>query len=99
MSIGSRASAEFLGTFWLVLGGWLAIAPTATTSFFGVKNYARNYGLVFFAYGVGAILGGLISGAAKDTFGSYAIAFYPTAGLAVLGMIIAFVLLKPPKKA
>ena len=88
----------FIG-FWLVLGGWLAIAPTATTSFFGVKNYARNYGLVFFAYGVGAILGGLISGAAKDTFGSYAIAFYPTAGLAVLGMIIAFVLLKPPKKA
>ena len=34
----------FVG-FWLVLGGWLAIAPTATTSFFGVKNYAKNYGL------------------------------------------------------
>jgi len=88
----------FIG-FWLVLGGWLAIAPTSTTIFFGIKNYARNYGVVFMAYGVGAILGGLISGAAKDTFGSYAIAFYPTAGLAVLGMIIAFMLLKPPKKA
>jgi len=45
----------FIG-FWLVLGGWLAIAPTATTIFFGVKNYAKNYGLVFFAYGIGAIL-------------------------------------------
>jgi len=88
----------FVG-FWLVLGGWLAIAPTATTTFFGVTNYARNYGLVYFAYGVGAILGGIISGAAKDTFGSYAIAFYPTAGLAVVGLIIAFVLLKPPKMA
>jgi MFS family permease len=88
----------FIG-FWLVLGGWLAIAPTATTTFFGVKNYARNYGLVFFAYGIGAILGGIIAGQAKDTFGSYAVAFYPTAGLAVVGMVIAFMLLKPPKKA
>lgn len=87
----------FIG-FWLVLGGWLAIAPTATTAFFGVKNYARNYGLVYFAYGAGAILGGIISGAAKDTFGSYAIAFYPTAGLAVLGMLIAMTMLKTPVK-
>jgi MFS family permease len=88
----------FIG-FWLVLGGWLAIAPTATTIFFGVKNYAKNYGLVFFAYGLGAILGGIIAGQAKDTFGSYAVAFYPTAGLAVIGMIIAFTLMKPVKKA
>ncbi len=50
----------FIG-FWLCLGGWLAIAPTATTTFFGVKNYAKNYGLVYFAYGIGAILGGIIA--------------------------------------
>jgi MFS family permease len=87
----------FIG-FWLCLGGWLAIAPTATTSFFGVRNYAKNYGLVYFAYGVGAILGGIISGQAKDTFGSYAVAFYPTAALAVVGIVIAFLLLKPAKK-
>jgi OFA family oxalate/formate antiporter-like MFS transporter len=88
----------FIG-FWLCLGGWLAIAPTATNTFFGVKNYAKNYGLVFIAYGVGAILGGIVSGQAKDAFGSYAVAFYPTAALAIVGMVIAFVLLKPPKKA
>ncbi|HUH66246.1 MAG TPA: OFA family MFS transporter [Syntrophales bacterium] len=87
----------FIG-FWLCLGGWLAIAPTATTSFFGVKNYAKNYGLVYFAYGLGAILGGIISGQAKDAFGSYAVAFYPTAALAAVGIVIAFLLLKPPKK-
>jgi MFS family permease len=87
----------FIG-FWLCLGGWLAIAPTATNTFFGVKNYAKNYGLVFLAYGAGAILGGIVSGQAKDTFGSYAVAFYPTAGLAIVGIIIAFLLLKPPKR-
>jgi len=90
-------AAAFMG-FWLCLGGWLAIAPTATATFFGMKNYARNYGVVFFAYGIGAILGGLISGKAKDIFGSFTFAFYPTAGLAVLGIIIAALFIKPPQK-
>jgi MFS family permease len=88
-------AVAFMG-FWLCLGGWLAIAPTATATFFGINNYARNYGVVFFAYGIGAILGGLISGKAKDIFGSFTFAFYPTAGLAVLGIVIAALLIKPP---
>jgi MFS family permease len=89
---------SFIG-FWLCLGGWLAIAPTATATFFGMKNYARNYGVVFFAYGLGAIIGGMISGKAKDVFGTYTFAFYPTAALAIIGLVLAFALLKPPKKA
>jgi MFS transporter, OFA family, oxalate/formate antiporter len=84
--------------FWLCLGGWLAIAPAATASFFGMKNYARNYGVVFFAYGLGAIIGGLISGFAKDLFGSFTVAFKPTAVLSAVGILLAFVFLKPPKK-
>ncbi len=88
----------FIG-FWLCLGGWLAIAPTATAAFFGMKNYARNYGVVFFAYGIGAIVGGIISGQAKDVFGTYTYAFYPTAALAVIGLVLAVLLLKPPKRA
>jgi len=84
--------------FWLCLGGWLAIGPAATATFFGLEGYAQKYGLVFSAYGLGAIIGGIISGMAKDTFGSYIKAFYPTAVLAVFGIIVAFALLKPPKK-
>ena len=88
---------SFIG-FWLCLGGWLAIAPTATATFFGMKNYARNYGVVFFAYGLGAIIGGVISGQAKDVFGTYTYAFYPTAVLAGVGLVLAFIILKTPKK-
>jgi OFA family oxalate/formate antiporter-like MFS transporter len=88
----------FIG-FWLCFGGWLAIAPTATVTYFGVKNNARNYGTVFFAYGIGAIIAGLISGFAKDIFGTYTYAFYPTAVLAVVGLVLAFALIKPPTKA
>lgn len=85
--------------FWLCLGGWLAIAPTATAAFFGMKNYTRNYGVVFFAYGLGAILGGIISGQAKDLFGSFTYAFIPTAILAVIGIILSILLIKKPEPA
>ena len=82
--------------FWLCLGGWLAIAPAATATFFGMRHYSRNYGTIFFAYGLGAILGGIISGHAKDWFGSYTYAFVPTAVLALVGIAIAIVFLDRP---
>jgi MFS family permease len=86
------------GLFWLSLGGWLAIAPTATLSLFSPANYTKNYGIVFTAYGVGAIAGTLIAGSAKDIFGSYKFAFYPTAILAVVGIIVATFALVPAAK-
>jgi MFS family permease len=84
---------------WLCLGGWLAIAPAATASYFGTKDYARNYGLVFTAYGVGAIIGNLMAGAAKDTLGGYVNVFPYVAILAAVGIVVAFVMLKPPRPA
>ena len=37
-----------------------------------------------------------ISGHAKDWFGSYTYAFYPTAGLAAVGIVLAMLCLAPP---
>jgi MFS family permease len=104
LMLGAGAGSTWLYTvsfagFWLCLGGWLAIAPTATATFFGLEHHARNYGTVYFAYGIGAILGGIISGHAKDMFGSYVYAFYPTAGLAAVGIAVALVCLTPPRTA
>lgn len=84
-------------TLWLCLGGWLALAPTSTGIFFGKHYYAQNYGIVYTAYGVGAILGTLISGNIKDITGSYLGAFPIVAGFAVLGLLIAAVGLNPAK--
>ncbi|MEA5417695.1 OFA family MFS transporter [Spirulina sp. CCNP1310] len=81
--------------FWFCLGGWLAIAPTTTLRFFNPDHYAQNYGIVFTAYGVGALIGTLTAGQIRDWFGSYTYAFYPMAGLAILGIILATFLLKP----
>jgi MFS family permease len=83
---------------WMCLGGWLAMAPTSTGIFFGKKYYAQNYGIVYTAYGAGAILGTLISGNIKDITGSYLDAFPIVAGLALLGMIIAAIGLNPVKR-
>jgi len=83
---------------WGCLGGWLAIAPTATASYFGIKDNARNYGLVFTAYGAGAVIGNLLAGQIKDIFGAYTNVFPIVAVLALVGIIVAFFTMKPPVK-
>ncbi|MFP4020844.1 MAG: OFA family MFS transporter [Halanaerobium sp.] len=80
--------------FWLNLGGWLAIAPAATSYFFGKENYSKNYGYLFTAYGVGAVIGNLFSGRIRDLMGSYQFVFYPTLIIAALGIIISLLFLK-----
>jgi MFS family permease len=84
---------------WLNLGGWLAIAPTATKIFFGTKTYGGNYGLVFTAYGAGAILGTMSSGMLKDMTGTYLSVFPVVMALALVGLVIAGIALQPLKKA
>jgi len=101
MFAGPGTSALYIACFacfWLCLGGWLAIAPTSTATFFGIKFNARNYGIMLLAYGIGAILANFISGFANDLFGSYLRAFIPVGALAFAGIFIALFLLKPPKK-
>jgi MFS transporter, OFA family, oxalate/formate antiporter len=80
--------------FWFCLGGWLAIAPTTTLRLFNPDHYAQNYGIVFTAYGVGALIGTLSAGQIRDWFGSYTLAFYPMAFLAMVGIVVASTMLK-----
>ena len=78
--------------FWFNLGGWLAIAPTSTSAMFGSRNYSRNYGVVFTAYGIGAIAGVLASGLLLDVSGSIANVFLFVAFLCILGFTITLLL-------
>lgn len=74
---------------WMCLGGWLAIAPTATAAMVPPADYARTYGFIFTAYGVGALLGTLSTGSIRDLLGSYRFAFVPMAALALAGLLLA----------
>jgi OFA family oxalate/formate antiporter-like MFS transporter len=82
---------------WGCLGGWLAIAPTTTGCYFGTGDYPRCYGVLFLAYGAGAIAGPQLAGFIKTSTGSYIGVFPYVMVLAVIGFIIAFTMLKPPK--
>jgi len=82
---------------WGCLGGWLAIAPTATASYFGTCDYPRCYGVMFLAYGAGGIAGPQLAGFIKTSTGSYMGVFPYVLVLAVIGLGIAFALLKPPQ--
>lgn len=75
--------------FWLNLGAWLAIAPASTNKLFGPKNYAANFGILFTAYGIGAIIQGLISGYIKEHFGSYEYIFYPIILFAIIALVVS----------
>jgi MFS family permease len=81
---------------WGSLGGWLAIAPTATASYFGTRDYPRCYGVVFLAFGAGAIAGPQLAGFIRTTTGNYLGVFPCVLASAVIGFVVAFFLMKPP---
>jgi MFS family permease len=92
MLVAGTKTALYVMTFallWLALGGWLAVAPAASAIMFGSRNHAKNYGIIFTAYGVGAVIGVLVSGSIRDTTGSYHMVFYPMMISAVLGLILS----------
>ncbi len=80
--------------FWFNLGGWLAIAPTSTLALFGIKHYSQNYGVVFTAYGIGAVFGVLSSGRLIDLFQDYRYVFYYVIILCLIGILTTSKLIK-----
>ncbi|MCF7926216.1 MAG: MFS transporter [Candidatus Izimaplasma sp.] len=73
--------------FYINFGGWLALAPGATLRLFGKPHYSLNYGLMFTAYGLGALIGTLFSGFII-TFINLESLFLIMIFLAIIGIII-----------
>lgn len=98
MSFADSGSIVLFGIafsiFWFNVGGWLAIVPTATGMLYGAKHYSQNYGVVFTAYGIGAILGVLGSGLILDIFKNYYFIFCLVIGLCFAGCLVTFKLIK-----
>lgn len=57
------------GLFWFNLGAWLSIVPATIKELYGIKQYAKKYGTMFTAYGVGSVVGTAISGFMMDILG------------------------------
>ena len=78
-------------------GGVIALFPAAVAFEFGIKYLNSNYAVMNTAYGMGAVLGPMMAGAALDRTGGYALAFAGAAALLFSALAISF--LKCPTPA
>jgi OFA family oxalate/formate antiporter-like MFS transporter len=75
-------------------GSNLALFPSITKDYFGLKNFGVNYGLVFTSWGVGSLLA-LLAGYIKDVTGSYQYALFISGVLLIVTLGLSLVVKKP----
>jgi OFA family oxalate/formate antiporter-like MFS transporter len=76
-------------------GANLALFPSVTKDYYGLKNFGVNYGLVFTAWGMGGFMLALLAGRVFDQSGSFVSAYYFSAVLLIAAAAMTLVL-KPP---
>ncbi len=78
---------------WLCLGRMARNCACVRRCLLCTTYDGPNYGLVFTAYGVGAVNRNLLAGQLRDLVGNYVAVFYPVAMLAIAGIAISFFLI------
>jgi OFA family oxalate/formate antiporter-like MFS transporter len=73
-------------------GANLALFPSITKDYYGLKNFGMNYGLVFTAWGVGGFMLAFLAGKMYDIHQTFTIAYYGASGLLILAAITVFFL-------
>ena len=76
-------------------GANLALFPSVTKDYYGLKNFGVNYGLVFTAWGLGGFMLSLLAGKVYDQTKAFTFAYNCSAGLLVAAALVTF-LVKPP---
>jgi len=80
-------------------GANLALFPSVTKDFYGLKNFGVNYGLVFTAWGLGGFMLSLLAGKVYDQTQVFTFAYYCSAVLLVAAALVTFVVKPPQPKA
>jgi nitrate/nitrite transporter NarK len=90
---GHSAAALLIAVLFIgaCYGANLALFPSATKDYFGLKSFGLNYGLMFTAWGVGGLILPRIAGMIKDATGKEDLAFIIASGLMVCGALLTFV--------
>jgi OFA family oxalate/formate antiporter-like MFS transporter len=76
-------------------GANLALFPSITKDYYGLKNFGVNYGLVFTAWGVGGFMLALLAGKLYDKYQTFAYAYYGAATLLVMAAVVTFLVKSP----
>lgn len=72
-------------------GGTLTIYPSIISDFFGIKNLAKNYGLLYLGFGIGSLFGYTFA----VIFGSYTMTFIMMSVLLVAAIILSLMVKLP----
>ena len=75
-------------------GGGLALLPAFTADYYGAKNLGFNYGLVFLGWGLGFFMARL-GGTIKDVTGSLDYAFYLSAAVLIVAVVLVRITSRP----
>ncbi len=78
-------------------GGVLVVYPPLTAKNFGMKNQGMNYGIMFFAYAIGSLLGPQIAAKFVDVsagFMAYGNVYMVAIGVAIVAIVLDIVLIK-----
>ncbi|HOW69198.1 MAG TPA: OFA family MFS transporter [Phycisphaerae bacterium] len=77
-------------------GANLALFPSVTKDYYGLKDFGVNYGLVFTAWGLGGFMLSLLAGKVYDQTHAFTFAYYCSAGLLLAAALVTF-LVQPPQ--
>lgn len=88
---GFIASMVIVG---LCYGGALAVFPAINSDVFGSRYSGINYGILFTAYGIAAIIGPSVATMFRKSFGSYSYAFIFAATCCIIGAILSVIVAK-----
>ena len=91
-------AAAFVLLSGVVFFGWgeiFSLFPSTLTDSFGTKNATTNYGFLYMAQGVGALLGGPVAAALRESTGSWLPVFGIAIAFDVIVALLALFVLKP----
>ena len=77
----------------VVFFGWgeiFSLFPSLVADYFGAQCSTANYGVMYSAKGVAAIIGGGVAALLYERFGTWTACFYGSAALAFMAAVIAF---------
>ena len=76
-------------------GANLAVIPAMMKDYYGAKNLAMNYGVVYTAWGLGGFLVSQLGSTIKDIYGSYNYAYLLAAAMLIAGTGLMIILKSP----
>ncbi len=82
--VGTAAAAIGYGTL-------LAVFPSLTAEFYGLKNYGTNYGVLYTAWGIGGAIGTAVVGISMSIDDGYNTAYMITAVMMAICVALTFV--------